>query len=59
MFKVMLIVVSFTISGDDYKITEYRDIKQFNSLEACEAAAEKKNSVIPDEAPTIYLCERR
>lgn len=59
MFKVMLIVVSFTISGNDYKITEYRDIKQFDTLEACESVADKKNSSIPEETPTVYLCERR
>lgn len=59
MFKVMLIIVSFTVTGEDIKITEYRDIQQFNSLESCEAAAEKKNAVIGPEVPTIYLCERR
>lgn len=59
MFKVMLIVVSFTITGEDIKITEYRDIKQFKTLETCEIAAEEKNAAIGEEEPKIYLCERR
>lgn len=59
MFKVMLIVVSFTITGEDIKITENRDIQMYSSLETCEIAAEQRNLKIPEEVPTIYLCELR